>query len=162
MGKMAHPLCSLRSGAKEGAAAGLPFIYNDALFVEGVRALKQSRARRLLVLDQATDAPLALLSYVLFLLSSSHSPPLLGLCQVPHPWPTLSGNRAWCRGRYATSSTSPPTYVPLRLGSLVFLSPSHRLVAISRLGLHLLQLMAKTVSQLECGSRVVTVKRDGT
>jgi hypothetical protein len=78
--KMAHHFI-LRSGAKEGGAAGLPFIYNDAPFVEGVRALKQSRARRLLVLDQATDAPLALLSYVLFLSSSS--------TRLPFPYSVL-------------------------------------------------------------------------
>lgn len=95
------PVRLIAGSAKEGGAAGLPFIYNDAPFVEGVRALKQSRARRLLVLDQATDAPLALLSQ-----SSVVSWALRHIKHLPA------------------------------------------------------DLMAKPVSQLECGSRVVTVKRD--
>jgi CBS domain-containing protein len=44
------------------AGEGLAFVYDDALLAEGVRALVKSNTKRLLVLDQATDGPIAVLS----------------------------------------------------------------------------------------------------
>jgi len=44
------------------AGEGLSFVFDDALLAEGVRALVKSQTKRLLVLDQATDGPIAVLS----------------------------------------------------------------------------------------------------
>jgi hypothetical protein len=51
-------------------------VYDDALLAEGVRALVKSNTKRLLVLDQATDGPIAVLSYALVPLCSDASGPL--------------------------------------------------------------------------------------